>query len=444
MNKVLQWAIIVSLGGFLFGFDTAVISGAEQAIQSVWGLSTEMHGLAMGMALYGTLVGAIFGGIPSNKYGRRTTLFWIALLFLVSAVGSAIAPEVYSFMAFRFIGGLAVGASSVTAPVYISEISQANNRGKLGATFQLNLVFGILMAYVSNYIISEIGPAEAWRWMMGVEAFPAIAFALLVRKLPRSPRWLVNKHSAEDEALEILQIINPGTAQEEMSAIKKSISEAEKSSGLKVKFLSKRYRFPIMLAFFIAFFNQLSGINSVIYYAPRIFSDAGLGEETALFSTIGIGIVNLVFTLIGMYLIDRSGRKKLMLIGSIGYIISLFFVGRAFLTGETEGIIVPVLLFVFIAAHAIGQGAVIWVFISEIFPNKVRAYGMSLGSSSHWVFAALITTLFPLVAQAPSIGPAKIFFFFCIMMVLQLLFVIFIMPETKDITLEEMEKKILK
>lgn len=443
MSKVLQWAIIVSLGGFLFGFDTAVISGAEQSIQELWGLDKLTHGFAMAIALYGTLVGAIFGGIPSNIYGRRKTLFWIAILYFISALGSSLAPEIYSFMIFRFIGGLAVGASSVTAPVYISEISQSNNRGKLVATFQLNLVVGILMAFVSNYAITLLNLESAWRWMLGVEAIPALAFALMVGKLPRSPRWLVAKLGLDDEAHSILHIINPTIADDELAAIKESVEKDKiESKNGKVSFFSKKFSFVMLLAFLLAFFNQLSGINSVIYYAPRIFKDAGLGEESSLISTIGIGVINLVFTLIGMYLIDKSGRKKLMFIGSIGYIVSLFFIGRAFDLNETEGIIVPIWSFLFIASHAIGQGAVIWVFISEIFPNRVRAYGMSLGSSTHWIFAALITNFFPYFTG--TIGPAYIFYFFAGMMILQLLFVIFMMPETKDVSLEELEKKLLK
>ncbi|MCX2679934.1 sugar porter family MFS transporter [Galbibacter sp. EGI 63066] len=442
MSKVFQWAIIISLGGFLFGFDTAVISGAEQSIQQVWGLSDLMHGFSIAVALYGTLVGAIFGGFPSDRMGRRKTLFWIAILFLASAVGSALAPEVYSFITFRFIGGIAVGASSVTAPIYISEISQAKNRGKLVASFQLNLVLGILMAYVSNYIISLLNLESAWRWMLGVEALPALAFALLVRKLPRSPRWVLAKLGAEEEAVETLKSINEENYREELEAIKESLNEDKEKTSLKERFFSMKFSFLILLAFLFAFFNQLSGINSVIYFAPRIFADAGLGSESSMLSTVGIGIVNLVFTMLGMYLIDRSGRKKLMYIGSIGYIISLFFIGRAFDTGNTGGSIVPVLSFLFIASHAIGQGAVIWVFISEIFPNRIRAYGMSLGSSTHWVFAALITNFFPYFTK--SVGPSVIFYFFCGMMVLQLLFVIFLMPETKGKSLEGLSKILLR
>ncbi|WP_335964912.1 sugar porter family MFS transporter [Galbibacter sp. PAP.153] len=441
MNKVLQWAIIISLGGFLFGFDTAVISGAEQAIQQVWELNDLKHGFAIAVALYGTLVGAIFGGIPSDKIGRRNTLHWIAVLFLISAIGSALAPEVYSFIVFRFLGGIAVGASSVTAPIYISEISQAKNRGKLVASFQLNLVLGILMAYVSNYIISLLNLESSWRWMLGVEAIPALVFAILIKKLPRSPRWVLAKHGAEEEAFNTLQTINAENCHEELSAIKKSLKDDTETASAK-SFFSKKYSFVMLLAFLFAFFNQLSGINSVIYYAPRIFKDAGLGAESSLFSTVGVGIVNLIFTLVGMYLIDRSGRKKLMYIGSVGYIVSLFFIGRAFDLENTEGAIVPILSFLFIASHAIGQGAVIWVFISEIFPNKVRAYGMSLGSSTHWVFAALITNFFPYFTE--KVGPAVIFYFFAGMMVLQLLFVIFLMPETKGKSLEELSDNLLK
>ena len=440
MNKVIQWALVISLGGFLFGFDTAVISGAEQTIQRIWKLGDLAHGFAMAVALYGTLIGAIFGGFPSDKYGRRTTLFWIAVLFFFSAIGSALAWNVESFIGFRFIGGIAVGASSVTAPVYISEVSNSKNRGKLVAFFQLNLVIGILMAYVSNYLIKGLAIEHDWRWMLGVEAIPALFFGVLIRKLPRSPRWVLAKMNAITEASATLKIIEGAAYKEELKAIQETFIITEKQE-VKERFFSKKYVFVIFLAFLFAFFNQASGINSVIYYSPRIFADAGLESESSLLSTVGIGIINLIFTLIGMYLIDRSGRKKLMYIGSVGYILSLFFIGRAFDIGQTEGVIVPVLSFVFIASHAIGQGAVIWVFISEIFPNRVRAYGMSVGCATHWIFAAFIANFFPFFSEI--LGPAYIFYFFSGMMVLQLLFVIFLMPETKGKSLEELSDTLL-
>lgn len=429
---------VAALGGFLFGFDTAVISGAEQAIQRLWELDDVTHGLAVGMALWGTVLGAMVGGIPSDKYGRKQTLFWIGVLYLISALGSAMAPDVNSFMVFRFIGGLGVGASSVAAPMYISEISPPSKRGRLVAFFQFNLVLGILIAYFTNYLIAGSGGPNAWRWMLGIEAIPALAFVLLLFSVPRSPRWLVVKKGNREEALQVLQGLDPESAESELADIEASnIPNESKDASL---FLSKRYRFPIILAFLFAFFNQLSGINAIIYFAPRIFQMTGMGESISLLSTAGIGLVNLVFTMLGLALIDRNGRRFLMYIGSIGYIVSLGAVAYAFFT-ETFGLNVPFWIFVFIASHAIGQGAVIWVFLSEIFPNEVRANGQSLGSSTHWVFAAIISSVFPFFAGKFGGGP--IFLFFMVMMVFQLLFVWKMMPETKGKSLEELEKELL-
>ncbi len=436
-NKVFYWSVVVALAGFLFGFDTAVISGADQPIQALWGHGDLFHGIfIMSMALWGTVIGAMFGGIPVDRIGRKRTLFWIGVLYLVSALGSALAVDPYSFSILRFIGGVGVGASSVAAPTYISEIAPAKKRGRLVALYQFMIVFGILIAYVSNYLLGNIGD-NAWRWMLGVEAIPAAIYLIMVTGVPNSPRWLVLHNHDEETAKELLQIMNPeADVEAEVAAIRQSETTESDQSGF---FSNKKYRFPIMLAFLLAMFNQLSGINFVIYYAPRIFEAAGLNTENALFSSAGIGIINLLFTLLGMYLIDRAGRKKLMLIGSIGYIVSLALVSRAFFT-ETYGASVPIFLFIFIASHAIGQGAVIWVFISEIFPNSVRAFGQAFGSFTHWIFAAIITLLMPAVLSAFSGGP--IFAFFAVMMILQLLFVLFMMPETKGVPLEELEKKL--
>lgn len=432
----------MAMGGLLFGIDVAVISGAEQEIQSLWGLSDILHGQAIASALYGTIIGALVGGIPAEKFGRKYSLIFIGILFLISAVGSALAPEVFSFMIFRFIGGLAVGASSVVAPLYISEIAPAKNRGKLVATFQFNIVFGILVAYLSNYLLSGIGE-NAWRWMLGVEAFPAALFVVLMFFVPESPRWLMVHKNDYSKARDILEISDPQGVDDAINAIRSSIEEESHKASLSF-FLKKRFSIPILMAFLIAFFNQMSGINAVIYFAPRVFELAGIGKSAAFIQSAGIGLVNLVFTMLGLYLIDRLGRKKLMLIGSIGYILSLGAVAAAFYFNYAGGAVVPILLFVFIASHAIGQGAVIWVFISEIFPNRVRSYGQSLGSSTHWIMAAIITSVFPFFANTPAIGPAKIFLFFALMMVLQLLWVIFKMPETKGVPLEELEAKLIK
>ncbi len=436
-KSILLSSIVAAIAGFLFGFDTIVISGADRPIQDLWELSDLFHGtFIMSMALWGTVIGALFGGIPCDRFGRRKTLFWIGVLYLLSALGSAFAPDPYIFSISRFIGGLGVGASSVAVPIYISEITPANNRGKLVALYQFNIVFGILIAYLSNYLIGITVADQAWRWMLGVEAIPATIYLLLVLGVPESPRWLVLKKNDISSAKSLLQQLNPREDIENMILqIKKSVSKSAQASV----FFSKRFQFPIILAFLLAFFNQLSGINFVLYYAPRIFESAGIAAGDVLGASISLGVVNLLFTLLGMYLIDRIGRRSLMYIGSVGYILSLAGVSWAFYTGA-EGFVVVILVSAFIASHAVGQGAVIWVFISEIFPNVVRDYGMSLGSGTHWVFAAIITLVTPTVLSAFS--GAQIFGFFSFMMVLQLLFVWKIMPETKNITLEEMEVKL--
>ncbi|MGN6530657.1 MAG: sugar porter family MFS transporter [Ginsengibacter sp.] len=440
-KKLLLWSIVVALGGFLFGFDVAVISGAEQDIKRVWELSDVLHGIAIGVALYGTVFGALSGGIPATKWGRKKTLLWIGILYLVSALGSAIAPGVYIFMAFRLLGGFAIGASSVVAPMYISEIAPAKNRGKLVATFQFNIVFGILMAYLSNYLLQGVGGNNSWRLMLGIVAIPALIYSILVFFIPESPRWLIVHRGDYNTAGKILAVSDPVGVDEAIDALRKSIGEEKHKEKLSA-FFKRKYNFPIFLAVMIAFFNQMSGINAVIYFAPRVFELAGISKQGAFLQSVGVGLVNLVFTMLGLYLIDRLGRKILMLIGSIGYIISLVSVAAAFYLNHVGGMMVPLLLFLFIASHAIGQGAVIWVLISEVFPNSVRAYGQSLGASTHWVMAAIITTLFPILAV--KIGPAPIFAFFAFMMVIQLLWVIFIMPETKGKSLEELEAKLIK
>jgi sugar porter (SP) family MFS transporter len=435
-NRILFWSITVALGGFLFGFDTAVISGAEQDIQKIWGLNSVKHGFTVSIALIGTVIGALFGGIPSDRIGRKKTLFWIAVLYLVSAMGSALSTNWYLFMAFRFLGGLGVGASSVAAPMYISEISPAHRRGQLVAMFQFNVVFGIVIAYISNYFIAGTGP-NAWRWMLGVEAIPAILFLFLVLKIPRSPRWLILKRNLVDEARAVLELINPANVDETLKNIQQSKHEANTDQHL---FRSRIYRLPIILAVLIAFFNQVSGINAIIYYAPRIFEMTGLGESSALLSTAGIGIVNFIFTLLAMRFIDKFGRRTLMLIGSMGLIVTLGLVSRAFYTESFGGMAVPVFLFIYIAFFAFSQGAVIWVFISEVFPNEVRAGGQALGSFTHWFMAALIAFSFPSIAE--KLGGGTTFLIFAIMMVLQLLFVLRLMPETKGKSLEMIQSEL--
>lgn len=438
MKKIVVWALIASLAGFLFGFDTVVISGADKKLQVLWNSSDAFHGtVVMGMALWGTVLGAIFGGIPTNKIGRKNTLLWIGILFLFSAIGSAFANNPFVFAAFRFIGGLGVGASTIAAPAYISEIAPAKDRGKLVAFYQFNIVLGILMAFLSNYLLNDVGE-NSWRWMMGVQAIPSVIYLLLMISIPESPRWLLSKFK-NDEARKVLQLMGQEADYENM---KKEIEiDNDNASLANDTIFLKKYRTPLVLAFLMAFFNQLSGINAFLYYSSRIFQEAGLVESTALLSSIGIGVVNLIFTLLGVFLIDKLGRKVLMYIGSVGYIISLSLVAMAFFF-HWEGIAVPVFLFLFIAAHAIGQGAVIWVFISEIFPNHLRASGQSFGSTTHWVLAAIIPSLIPYLFS--TVGPGVVFMFFAVMMVFQLLFVAFMMPETKGISLEELSKKLIK
>jgi sugar porter (SP) family MFS transporter len=426
-------SLVAAMGGFLFGFDTAVISGAEQTIQRLWNLNDLNHGLAVAMALYGTVIGALFAGIPCDAWGRKRTLFWVGILYFVSAVGSAVAPEEYSFMFFRFIGGLGVGASSVAAPMYISEISPAKSRGRLVALFQFNVVLGILIAFASNYLLKGSGPND-WRWMLGVEALPAALFTVLIPLIPRSPRWLIVKKNNEAEAREILSALDPENVEASIQAIRREHEEATRVE--RPAFFSRRYSKPIMLVILFAVFNQVSGINAIIYYAPRIFEMTGLADRAALFSTVGIGMINLLFTLVGMVLIDKAGRKMLMLLGSVGLITSLGLVAGAFHWERFAG--VPFFLFLYIAFFALSQGAVIWVFISEVFPNEVRGMGQSLGSFTHWILAAVIANVFPFFAN--QYGGDTVFTFFTVMMVLQLLFVWFVMPETKGRTLEEIGK----
>ncbi|AKP50258.1 sugar porter family MFS transporter [Cyclobacterium amurskyense] len=440
-SYVLFLSLVAALGGFLFGFDTAVISGAERQIQELWSLSDWSHGLAIAIALYGTVIGALFGGIPADKYGRKKSLIWIGILFFVSALGSAIAPEIYSFMIFRFIGGLGVGASSVVAPMYISEISPAKNRGQLVALYQFNLVFGILMAYLSNYLIDINIAVNSWRWMLGMEAIPALIYTLLVLRVPQSPRWLIAKWGDFEKAEKILKKTDPEGVEE---AVRLALEE-KKLNKVTVGFMAlfnKKYIKITMLAIFIALFNQLSGINAIIYFAPRIFDMAGISAESALLSTVGIGVINIVATMLGLFLIDRIGRKKLMYIGSFGYIVSLLLIAFSFSGAEINSSLLPIFVFMFIASHAVGQGAVIWVFISEIFPNELRAHGQSMGCFTHWILAAIIANVFPLMAN--QFGPMVIFGFFALMMLLQLVWVFTKMPETKGRSLEEIQKEFVK
>ncbi|HZZ16706.1 MAG TPA: sugar porter family MFS transporter [Candidatus Sulfotelmatobacter sp.] len=436
-GRIFFWSLTSALAGFLFGFDTVVISGAEKTIQALWGLSPGLHGIAMASALYGTVVGSLLGGWPADRFGRKATLLWIGVLYFLGAVGSALAPNVAIFIVARVIGGLGIGISTVVAPMYISEIAPPQHRGRLAGMFQFNIVFGILVAFVSNALLAGIG-VNAWRWMLGVAAFPSVLYTLFCVGLPESPRWLLVKKGDREKGLQVLQRIEPDAPRAQIAAEGDAIIAASSEQVTSGHFWTKRLRKPILLAILVAFFNQLSGINAILYFAPRIFELTGLGAKAALLQSIGIGITNLVFTFVGLWLIDRLGRRTLLYIGSFGYIASLGLVSWAFFTGHLA--IVPVCIFAFIAAHAIGQGAVIWVLISEIFPNRHRAEGQTLGSFTHWIFAALLTTFFPKMVTA--FPPGYVFLFFAGMMVLQLIWVKTMVPETKGVPLEEIQKQL--
>src|SRR5713226_3625125 len=435
--RIFFWSLTSALAGFLFGFDTVVISGAEKTIQTLWGLSPGLHGIAMASALYGTVVGSLLGGWPADRFGRKATLLWIGVLYLVGAVGSALATNVVTFIVARFIGGLGIGISTVVAPMYISEIAPPKHRGRLAGMFQFNIVFGILIAFVSNALLAGIGE-NAWRWMLGVAAFPSLLYAVFCFGLPESPRWLLSRKGDREAGMRVLQRIEPEASPSQIAAEADEIIAASSEQGSSGHFWTRRLRKPILLAILIAFFNQLSGINAILYFAPRIFELTGLAAKAALLQSIGIGLTNLVFTFVGLWLIDRLGRRTLLYIGSFGYIASLGLVAWAFFTGHFS--IVPVCIFAFIAAHAIGQGAVIWVFISEIFPNRHRAEGQTLGCSTHWIFAAALTTFFPKVVTA--FPPGYVFLFFCGMMVLQLIWVKTMVIETKTVSLEQVQKRL--
>lgn len=524
MNKLLFWSVTSALAGFIFGFDTVVISGAEQKIQTLWGLSPFLHGLAISGALWGTVLGSILGGIPTDAFGRRKTLISIGALYLVSAIWSALAGDVYSFVAARFLGGIGIGVSTVASPLFISEIAPPAKRGRLAGMFQFNIVFGILIAFLSNYLIGKfMDEQHAWRWMLGVMAVPSLIYTGCCFLLPESPRWLIAKKGDRAGGLDVLKKVNTDMTPAELEQLADSIESASTRDQKVGGFLSPSLRTPILLAFLVAFFNQLSGINAILYFSPRIFGLTGSGPEEALMQSISIGVVNLAFTFVGLWLIDRLGRRTLLFIGSFGYILSLGLCATAFfhwapqfkvasnaweivsLTEKlqspdlgdrpgaeeklskaiasltkasqnpdygAEAVAIPedasvkevnqlarttlsaasnrsgiggkmvlICILAFIAAHAIGQGAVIWVFISEIFPNRFRATGQSLGSATHWVFAALLTLFFPKMVDAMPAG--YVFLIFTGMMVLQLVWVTFMMPETKGSTLESLETKLM-
>lgn len=434
--RIFYWAMTSALAGFLFGFDTIVISGAEQTIQRLWGLSPGLHGLVMGSALYGTVLGSLLGGWPTDRLGRRKTLQFIGVLYVVSALGCGFATGPLMFVVARILGGIGIGISTVAAPLYISEIAPPAYRGRLSGMFQFNIVFGVLVAFVSNALIAQIGGVDAWRWMLGIAAFPSILYAVMCLGLPESPRWLLSRRHDRAAGLKVLRLIEPELSEAQLEAHAEEMAVAARTEQtVAAAFWTPSLRIPILLAILVAFFNQLSGINAVNYFAPRIFEMAGLSEKAALLQSVGIGVVNIIFTILGLSLIDKLGRRTLLYIGSFGYILSLGLTSWAFATHHFA--IVPACVFFFIAAHAMGQGTVIWVLLSEIFPNRHRAEGQALGSFTHWVFAALLTTFFPTMVSA--FAPAQVFQFFCGMMVLQLIWVKVMVPETKGVSLEAMQ-----
>ncbi|HLX91831.1 MAG TPA: sugar porter family MFS transporter [Puia sp.] len=428
-------ALIAALGGFLFGFETAVISGAEETIQKLWQLNSAWHGFTVASSLIGTVIGSIIAGVPAQRYGRRTTLKAISILYLISAVGCSLSTLWIMFVSFRFIGGIAVGASSVVGPMYISEIAPAHQRGRLAGSFQLNIVAGIFISYITNFLFAGTG-ADSWRWMLGVMVIPAGLFALLLRTIPESPRWLVlNNRDGEAEKI----FAKTG----ETDAVRLIREEHELSKhGTRESLFNGKYRKPILYAVLLAMFNQLSGINAILYYAKRIFELAGFDQAHAYLQPIYIGAANLLFTILAMAFIDRFGRKTLLIIGSAGMICFLALTANAFRGGMSGNSFVLFYLIGFIAFFAFSQGAVIWVFISEIFPNSVRSQGGSLGSFTHWIMAAIISWTFPVIVEGTAHGGFYSFIFYSAMMLLQLLFVLKFLPETKGKTLESIQKEL--
>lgn len=435
-STLIKSTIVAALGGLLFGFDTAVISGTTSALTQVFHLTPKLLGITVSMALWGTVFGSMLAGIPGERFGRRDSLRLMAILYLISGLGCAVAWNWDSLVVFRFLGGLGIGGSSVLGPMYIAEIAPARLRGRLVGVFQFNVVFGILLAYFSNYLIGLQGfGAAEWRWELGVTAIPAAFFFLMLFTIPRSPRWLVKKGRVE-EARSVLQMTGEENYEQELQDIVESIRVEQQQTGERL--FSRTHRFPIFLAVTVAMFNQLSGINVIIYYLNDIFARAGFSKVSGDLQAVAVGATNLIFTMIAMSVIDRIGRKTLLLVGAVGTALCLSGVATIFLTNQHQSLLVW-LLIAYIAFFGFSQGAVIWVYLAEVFPNNVRAKGQSLGSFTHWIMNALISGAFPLLAARSGGYP---FVFFAVMMVLQFFVVLFVYPETKGITLEEMQKKL--
>jgi sugar porter (SP) family MFS transporter len=431
-------SLVAALGGFLFGFDTAVISGVEKSIQELWSLSNFWHGFTVSAALFGTVLGALIAGRPAEKYGRKKMLQAIGVLYLITSLATALTNTWEIFVLFRFLGGIGVGASSVVGPMYISEISPAASRGRLVALFQFNVVSGILIAFVSNYLLFGVSE-EAWRWMLGVQAIPAALYFALVFLVPESPRWLI-KQGRNAEALDVLKTIGEPDPQKALNEVSSSLRS---DTGKEDRLFTKTYSKPIFYAVSMAFFNQMVGINAIMYYAPRIFEMTGLAKDTSLLQAVSIGVTNMIFTILAIAVIDKIGRKTLLIIGSFGIIVSLGLVSWAFFTGEFLGYSIMIYLIIFIAFFALSQGAVIWVFMAEIFPNSVRSKGQTLGSSTHWIMAWLISWTFPVLVQSSELGGAFAFAIFAAVAVVQLFFAWRIMPETKGKSLEQIQSLIV-
>ena len=444
---VIRSAVVAAIGGLIFGFDTAVISGANSALKKQFDLDDGGLGLTVAIATVGTILGALIGGRLADRYGRKNLLFAIGILYVMGSVGTALAPTHAFLMAFRFLGGVGVGLSSVCAPIYTAEIAPARIRGRLVGLVQFNIVLGILLAYLSNYIIQMIITDEkvAWRWMLGVMLIPSAVFLLLLVSVPETPRWLMSR-GRDKEAVEISRRLcsTQAESEEQIAEIRQQLA-ADRTKGSLSDFFSRRYSKVIIFAFIIAMCNQLSGINAILYYAPEVMKEAGASKDDAYLMSVAVGIMNLIATMAALTVIDKIGRRSLMIVGSIGYLLSLgFLTGVMFMYegnfDSTSSLLVLVGLLFFIAAHAFGQGSVIWVFISEIFPNKVRGTGQSFGSLTHWVFAAVTTYAFPTIIGKLGGGFAFLIFFIC--MCGQLFWVLKMMPETKGVPLEEMESKL--
>jgi sugar porter (SP) family MFS transporter len=440
---LLRCTLIAALGGFLFGFETAVISGAEKTIQKLWSLSDFLLGFTVAASLIGTVIGSVVAGRPAQKYGRKKVLFIIALMYLLSALGCSLTPNWLLFIIFRIVGGIAVGASSVVGPMYISEISPAAVRGRLTGMFQLNIVIGILVAFLTNFAFLQFG-AGSWRWMVGIMVVPAGLFAILLRIIPESPRWLI-LNNRDDEAAEIFSRTGEPDGRAVISEEHALLSGERKvvHHAPEENLFTSKFRKPILYAVLLAMFNQLSGINAILYYAPRIFEMAGFSQQSSFLQPVYVGGANLIFTLFGMSIIDKVGRKTLLMVGAIGTAVFLALTAFSFhavTAGTGSGSFVIFYLICFIAFFALSQGAVIWVFISEIFPNAVRSQGSSLGSFTHWIMAAIIAWTFPIIANGSVNGGFYSFIFFSLMMLVSLLFIWRVMPETKGRTLEQIQK----